>query len=333
MKRISILALFILLTSVAEKTLAQAKPDLVVREIISIEPFFDSARNLNRVRVLTKIGNAGAASSGNSLVEMRIYQKAGADPAGWYGLPPVGIPGISAKKDTMLEVVFTDQQKHVSPGRFPVQLLLDPRRMVDEGNETNNTLNKELTIQGDNPAIQITEVYRPPATVQATGTIRALTAFSANFNTPGDFLSTSSTVEFITRVRYNHDQQNIQVQKTGVTLKKGGIYHFDIFFQSQLQFKSFTQIFPWVNVNLKAGTTYEVIYEQYPMVSSNTTSWSNDNFFFGKLVSVEVYVPAGTTVTLIGSVDFKGVARQLRSEDIKGKSFSGYLSGYLVKEF
>lgn len=333
MKRISILALFILLTSVAEKTLAQAKPDLVVREIISIEPFFDSARNLNRVRVLTKIGNAGAASSGNSLVEMRIYQKAGADPAGWYGLPPVGIPGISARKDTMIEVVFTDQQKHVSPGRFPVQLLLDPRRMVDEGNETNNTLNKELTIQGDNPAIQITEVYRPPATVQATGTIRALTAFSTEFNTPGDFQSTSSAVEFISRVRYNLDQQNIQIQKNGITLKKGGIYHFDIFFQSQLQFKARTQIFPWITVNLKANASYEVIYEQYPMVSSSSTSWANDNFFFGKLVSVEVYVPAGTTISITGAVSYKGIASQLRSEDIKGKSFYGYLNGYLVKEF
>ncbi len=333
MKRLSFFALLILLTLFAGETRAQAKPDLVVREIISIEPFLDSARNLTRVRVLAKIGNAGATSSGNSLIEMRIYKQAGADPAGWYGLPPVGIPGISPKKDTMLEVVFTDQQKHVSPGRSQVQLLLDPRRTVDEGNETNNSMNKELTVQGNNPGNQITEVYRVPATIQATGTIRALTAFSANFNTPGDFLSTSSTVEFITRVRYNHDQQNIQVQKTGVTLKKGGIYHFDIFFQSQLQFKSFTQVFPWINVNLKAGTTYEVIYEQYPMVSSNTTSWSNDNFFFGKLVSVEVYVPAGTNITLIGSVDYKGIARQLRSEDIKGKSFSGYLSGYLVKEF
>lgn len=333
MKRISIFALFVLLILVADKTSGQAKPDLVLREIISIEPFFDSARSLSRVRVLVRIGNAGAAPSTNSLIEMRIYQAAGADPAGWYGLPPVGIPGISARKDTMIQVVFTDQQNHVSPGRFPVQVLLDPRRMIDEGNETNNTMNKELTVQGNNPGSQITEVYRVPATVQATGSIRALTAFSAEYNTPGDFTSTSSTVEFISRVRYNLDQQNIQIQRNGITLKKGGIYHFDIFFQSQLQLKSHTSIFPWVTVNLKANANYEVIYDQYPMVSSSSTSWSNDNFFFGKLVSVEVYVPAGTTISINGAVSYKGIASQLRSEDLKGKSFYGYLTGYLVKEF
>ncbi|MDX1956600.1 MAG: CARDB domain-containing protein [Chitinophagaceae bacterium] len=339
MKCLSYLFLFFSLTFFAGETRAQAKPDLVVREIIAFELSFDSSRSMNRVKVLAKIGNAGAAPAGNSMIEMRVYQQAGANPAGWFGLAPVPIPGISARRDTLMEFIFNDPNNYAKPGRYPIQLLLDPRRMVDEANETNNTLAKELTAQG-NQGPSVAAISRVPNTIQATANIRSMTAFSTKFQKGGDQKSLSGDMEFRNGTIYNLDPQYISIGSTFIQIKKGGIYHFDIFMDTYLSLLAPSSAPPFIRATLNTDhrvnqnlLSYVMMNEQMNPVSFDPASPYNRNFAVGKMSSLEIYLPGPTTIEVGASFVRPNAGATLSPESIFSCTVIGYISGYLVREF
>lgn len=333
MKKIAFVWLILLAIVSAKTTDAQARPDLYVKAIHSVQPFVDSARGLFRVRVKATIGNLGNMASSQCLADLRVYATPENKPASFYGLPAIGLPGISARKDTLVELIFTDPNRYVTTNKTRVQLLVDSRESVTEANETNNGLVVEITPADPTQGVQMTEAIRTPSAVQVNASIKSLGAFSANFNTPGDFTEVSTQVDFIGSGKYNLDPQNILIQRQNITLKKGGIYHFDIYIQSQLQLKGSTTLLPWIQLYLNAGSRYELLFKQYPAISINSGSAANENFSFGDMVSVDVYIPAGTRISLVGSVSRQGTGNVLRPEDLMGKSFYGYITGYMVKEY
>lgn len=333
MKKIPFYLLLATAFFATNKSFAQAAPDLYVKSIISVEPFRDTVRGLNRVKVKATIGNAGTAASGNTLIDFRIYTTPPNKPAAFYGLPAVGLPGISPRKDTLMELFFTDPNGYVTTATSRVQLVVDSRSSITESNETNNSLTIEITPIDPSRGVQLTEAIRTPTTIQANANIKSMGAFSANFNTSGDFTEVSTQVDFIGSGKYNLDPQNILIQRQSITLKKGGVYHFDIYIQSQLQLKGSTTLLPWIQLYMNAGSRYELLFKQYPSISINASSAANDNFSFGDMVSVDVYIPAGTRISLVGTVSRQGTGNVLRPEDLMGKSFYGYMTGYLVKEY
>lgn len=147
--------------------------------------------------------------------------------------------------------------------------------------------------------------------------------FSVNYNT------TSGTLvfpAFATPARYNLDAANIAVAAGGITLTKGGLYHFDIYFNAAAgyTFSTAPTSIPSVFVDLDVDqpTRYTIISEkmQGRENSPNVADW---NFDFSKLVSIEVYVAPGSLVRLQTSINAPAAG---------GYFTYGYLNGYLISE-
>lgn len=329
MKKVQFYLLLATAFFATNNSFAQAAPDLYVKSILSVEPFRDTVRGLNRVKVKATIGNAGTVASGSTLIDFRIYTTPPNKPAAFYGLPAVGLPGISPRKDTLMELFFTDPNEYVTTATSRVQLVVDSRSSITESNETNNSLTIEITPIDPSRGVQLTEAYRQPSTLQVNSQLRALTAFSCEFNKQGNPNISNSLVMFEANPNYNLDKSNIKINGTSITVQKGGIYHLDVFFNTQTQTKNATTTNPTLLVSLIASSnSYPLILEIIP---ERTKGVGNVNFYLSKMVNLEVYLPAGTTISLRGIVGWGN--NGLGPDNLIGNFYTGYMNGYLVQEF
>lgn len=324
--------LILVLSSTGIDLQAQGKPDIYVGDIISLTTQVNAARGSQTVLLSIKIGNGGTVASKPATAEFRVYKANGSDPSYMYRYPQVPLPAIPAGRDTVINFTFSDPNRWLDPNDYRVQMVLDAPNTIGETGRMNNSRFFEKRPQQVNQGNQYTESRNVQAPANVTAGIKTLTVFSSQFNTPGGYTDISTQVDFIGNGRYNLDPQNILITPQNITLKKAGVYHLDIYIQSQLQLKNSSPILPWIQLYMNANGRYELLFKQYPPISINAASASNDNFSFGELVSVDVYIPAGTRISLVGSVSRQGTASGLRSEELQGKSFYGYITGYLVKE-
>lgn len=151
------------------------------------------------------------------------------------------------------------------------------------------------------------------------------TRFAVNFNIPG-FSTPSGNVTFLTPVRYNLDPSAISIGTTSITLTKAGLYRFYLWVDGQVGYSSVPLKVPSITAEIRVqGQPYTVINKGFPMLN-NGTGTLDSQFYFGELVSLDVYVAAGNTVRVYTSIG--DPAPGINSGYFTG----GYLSGYLISE-
>lgn len=151
------------------------------------------------------------------------------------------------------------------------------------------------------------------------------TRFAVNFNIPG-FSTPSGNVTFLTPVKYNLDPAAISIGTTSITLTKAGLYRFYLWVDGQVGYSSVPLKVPSITAEIRVqGQPYTVLNKGFPMLN-NGTGTLDSQFYFGELVSLDVYVAAGNTVRVYTSIGDP-------SPGINSGYFTGgYLSGYLISE-
>gem|GEM_PF-6442948 len=337
MKKVfTLMALLIASISFAQKAGSNAagnKPDLFIKKISVVEATKNRQTDLHTVKVSLTIINNGQVSSGNTVLKMMIQNSDVARQAsqGTVSNPwlefgsPVAIKPLDAGKELTGTVTFTEKTKVVTGESFRASFIADPLNSVDESDETNNA----------SSAIEINPVPEagalvamlPGAAVQ--GKIELPTRFSTDFSIPG-FSDASGFVAFKSPARYNLDPQNISINRDGIRIGKRGLYHFELYVESQLQLKNATSLLPRIVASLSVGqlTPYNLFQRTFLEITNNHESASNNNFFFGELVSFDIYVEAGSLIRVHTSISSPvGPFR-----DIQGVVTGGHLSGYLISE-
>lgn len=125
-----------------------------------------------------------------------------------------------------------------------------------------------------------------------------------------------------TTARYNLDPANITLASTGVTLSKGGLYHFDIFVESIYAFAGTPAFVPRFGLWLFTGLPNSFQMASNAAMISTADITSGREFDYTGKFSVEIFVAAGAELRLYHI--FKVPA---------GGNFSsvfGYLAGYLI---
>jgi len=126
-----------------------------------------------------------------------------------------------------------------------------------------------------------------------------------------------------TFTRYNLDPSNITLASTGVTLNRGGLYHFDVFVGSFFSFASPPTFVPrfdlWLYNGSAGGGPY-YLASRAPMTSINNNT-AGSSFLYNGMFSIDLYVAAGGEVSM--SYGF-GVPVGT------GSSIQGYLAGHLI---
>lgn len=149
--------------------------------------------------------------------------------------------------------------------------------------------------------------------------------FSVNYST------TSGSVVFApinTTARYNLDPANISIASTGITLTKGGLYHFDIYMNcaTGYSFGSAPTAIPGVLAELdvdQGALSYYTVISERMQGRENSNGTADINFDFSKLVSIEVYIAPGSLVRLRTSIN---------APIANGYFTFGYINGHLISE-
>jgi hypothetical protein len=149
--------------------------------------------------------------------------------------------------------------------------------------------------------------------------------FSVNYSTG------SGSVVFPsinTTARYNLDPANISIATGGITLAKGGLYHFDIYMNAATGYSfgsppsAVPSVLAELDVDQGALSYYTVIGEQM-QGRENSNGTVDINFDFSKLVSIEVYVAPGSLVRLRTAIN---------APVANGYFTYGYINGHLISE-
>ncbi|RYY68291.1 MAG: hypothetical protein EOO13_12700 [Chitinophagaceae bacterium] len=155
------------------------------------------------------------------------------------------------------------------------------------------------------------------------------TALSNSVRFSVNYTSSSGTVvfpPFSLPARYNLDPASISIAATGITLTKGGLYHFDIYMNATTGFTAATapEFTPSVlaELDIDQPANYPVIAEKM-QGRENYQSVTDWNFDFSKLVSIELYVAPGSVVRLRTAIN---------AFTAGGYYTFGYINGHLISE-
>ena len=135
----------------------------------------------------------------------------------------------------------------------------------------------------------------------------------------GTNLTSSSGIAPITATNYNLNPADVSIGASSITINHAGLYHLDFLVSAYNSFDAEVIFFPRFNWDLHIGAnTYELVNEQ-PMDPSSTSHYT---FWYNGNGSLEIYIPAGTILTLQHS--FSGT----------GSSYSagGQLIGHLISD-
>ena len=122
--------------------------------------------------------------------------------------------------------------------------------------------------------------------------------------------------------RYNLDPANITVASTGVTLNRGGLYHFDVFVKSSYAFVAPPAFVPIFGLWLFNGLPDPFPIVDGAIMTSTANNTVGSRFQFTGKYSIDIYVAAGKKVKLYHT--FFGITT------FGGGDVSGYLAGYLI---
>jgi hypothetical protein len=128
------------------------------------------------------------------------------------------------------------------------------------------------------------------------------TRFSVHFGTN---LSSSSGISPITSTNYNLNPADVSIGASSITINHGGLYHLDFLVSAYTTFDAGVSFFPRFNWDLHIGANTYALVNDKIMDHSNTF---NTTFYFNGNGSLEIYIPAGTILTLQHSFSGTGSA-------------------------